>query len=134
MLNFSNAVLDLDDISCKNFYGSILKLVKEISPETTVIISGPLPVFENNPTVQMVDIYRINEILATVAGELNEEGYAVYYLTTPTTSALCNADGTLLAQYQDGNNLSTHGCWVYFDKHILQYSIPKSLESTGTQS
>ena len=135
LVNFSNAVLDLDDIACKNFFTAVSKLVHEASPNTTLIISGPLPVFSSNDNVNIKTIYRIDTILAAMAGELHEEGYKVYYLPTPTGSSFCNEDGTLLDKYQDADNPNildaTDGCWDYFNNHILQYSIPHSIATEG---
>jgi len=137
MLNFSNAVLDLDEVSCKNFFGAILKLVKQASPDTTVIISGPIPVFSSNKIVSIKTIQRLDAILATMAGVLHEEGNDVYYLPSPSGAQFCNADGTLLDKYQDANHPGildvTDGCWDYFNNHILQYSIPTTNSTEGTK-
>lgn len=135
LLNFSNAVLNLDDIECKNFFGAILKLVKEANESTTVIISGPLPVFSNTESVNTETINRLNNILASVTGDLNKEGNRVYYLPSPSDESFCNPDGTLLSKYQDANTPgildAQDGCWHYFNNHILQYSIPTHVETKG---
>jgi hypothetical protein len=135
LLNFSKAILDLNETACSNFFGAILKMVAEIDAQTTVIISGPLPVFASNTTTKIQIIQRLDKILETISGKLHESGYKVYYLPTPThqNSNLCNDNGTLLDRYQDADNAdildATDGCWDYFNNHILQYSIPTETEA-----
>lgn len=135
LLNFSKAILDLDDKACENFFTAILKMVSDINSDITVIISGPIPIFASNTTTKIKTIVILDETLETISGKLHETGYKVYYLPTPTSqnSNLCNADGTLLDRYQDAADPdildAIDGCWDYFNNHILQYSIPTATEA-----
>ena len=126
LINFSGTGLSLPLSATENLYRSIVDLILKTSPQTTIIISGPLPVSEKSD-VSAQKIIDLDTLLADLCDGLYKNGKSVYYLPSP--AAFFDANKHLKSEYASENStLNQLGSEVYFN-YILRHPVPTSKEN-----
>ena len=126
LINFSETGLTLEKNAVETLYKAIVNLILNNSPETTVILSGPLPL-AGAEDIPAKTIITLDSILAELAGKLNNNGQKVYYLPSPTS--FFDENQLLKSEYTDKNGiLNNRGCGVYFNNYILRHPVPADNE------
>ncbi|MBE6700979.1 MAG: hypothetical protein E7582_03725 [Ruminococcaceae bacterium] len=114
-----NGVSSLSEENFKKYYNDLVKIIKEKSPETNIILQSIYPVcdYYEVKSISMEKINRANVWIAEIAKE-NE----VYYLNT--ISALVGENGYLINDYcnGDGIHISKAGFEVILD-YIRTHAI-----------
>lgn len=121
LLNFSGTGLTMDNDAVKLLYQAVLDVIWQHSPESTVILSGPLPVCGDN-ALHTAKVLQLDETLCKLAQSNNEKGKNAYYLPSPTT--FFEGDKTLKKEYiSEKNTVNALGCEVYFN-YVLRHPVP----------
>jgi hypothetical protein len=122
LINFSNTGLTLSTDATASLYTAIVNQILSVSPETTVILSGPLPLTADSG-IHKNSVLTLDETLATLAGNLHKNGLKVYYLASPIS--FFTEDQMLNPEFADENgNLNLLGCETYFN-YVLRHPVVK---------
>lgn len=125
LINFSNTGLSLPNDATENLYRSIINLIMKHSPQTTVILSGPLPVTKTE-NISVQKIIDLDTLLAELCDGLHKNGKSIYYLPSPVT--FFDSQKYLKSEYVGENGaLNQLGCEVYFN-YVLRHPVPMSKE------
>ncbi len=125
LINFSGTGLSLTEEATENLYRAIVDLILSESPETTVILSGPLPVTSNSD-IDAQAVIRLDQTLSALCDSLYEGGKPVYYLASP--ASFFDTNKYLKTEYAlDTDVLNALGCELYFN-YILRHPVPVTKE------
>ena len=125
LINFSGTGLSLPKDATENLYRSIVDLILKTCPETTVILSGPIPVSKSSE-ISAQAVIDLDTTLADLCDSLHKSGKNVYYLASP--ASFFDTDKHLKTEYAEENGvLNPLGCEVYFN-YVLRHPVPASKE------
>lgn len=108
-----NGVSSLSEKDFKKYYQDLIDVIKEKSPDTTIILQSIYPVCDYYQYVNSISMEKINTANSWIALLAHDNG--IYYLNT--ISALVNEKGYLTESYcnGDGIHISKEGFNVILD-------------------